>query len=487
VIKKKTGISLGALRSDLAASKKDATRAAVKKIDKAGELQQNASHEKIARHLRAAHRGEDGAEPVGDYNLYFRFSDGIWVGDKREKLSVEIGERYEQDHLGRCSRKADYTALGSHCYDIAERPQFFYEAPIGVAIGKDFLTMSDDGEVSLEPLAARHRQKVRFNFDYDPEADSPKWLKFLDVSFAGDDRAGQICLLQEIFGAVLLRLMPRFQTVVAAYGPGQAGKSTMLGVLSAFLPADQTVAICPTKWDDPVFLARLANVHLNIVGEMSKKFIPSAIFKQFTGGDLVTGKKLFHNPFSFRNAASHIFNCNVLPATRDTSTAFFRRWVLLRFANVVPASERVVGLEQDLKAELPGILNWAVEGAARLVRADAFSLTDTHHGLMEEWQQTADSVLGFLADDDEVKIVKGGSWSRPEAYGVYQNWCVENGHNYLNQRDFNERMRQPDIVSMGVTQKRVDNRHMLSGLKWVESHGNKGTYGLDFTHLKRFQ
>ena len=63
-----------------------------------------------------------------------------------------------------------------------------------------------------------------------------------------------------------------------------------------------------------------------------------------------------------------VFSMNELPRFNDESPAFFRRVLLFRFGVVIPEERRDTTLaERIIKAELPGVFNWMMEGRRRLL------------------------------------------------------------------------------------------------------------------------
>jgi len=81
------------------------------------------------------------------------------------------------------------------------------------------------------------------------------------------------------------------------------------------------------------------------------------------------GKPLFH----FRPTAKHIFSANQLPNAEEDNGAFYRRILLVPFPTTIPREQRDKSLGDKLQSELPGILNWALDGLFRLLSQDGFT------------------------------------------------------------------------------------------------------------------
>lgn len=468
-IKVKSGIALGALRSDAAAH---IAQAATQGLN----IAKDASHGVIANHFISEHTDTDGGvTPVSAGGAYHRFTDGLWAPIEDRKLEVQVAQRYPGE-VSRCMTRGDYAALARHCYNITEEPDFFIDAPIGIAMQDGFLILESSGELSMEPLSAAHRQKIRFPFDYDEEDYStPRWDAFLKRSFAGDDMDAQMLHLQELFGAVLFRLMPAKQLALLIIGPGQSGKSTALFVLEQLLPCAVRCSVSPVKWSDEYYTAALAGKYLNVVGELPEdEYIPAAAFKMVTGGDLLSGRHPGGRPFEFHNEAAHIFNSNFFPQTKDRSNAFFRRWRIVEFANPVPDADVQDNFEQELLTELQGIVAWSIEGAVRLVKNGRFTESATHVRLKQKWMRGSDSVLSYLHDEEYVEFGGGpGDFVTGRSlYADYKEWCIAVGRRHLGQYKFYDRMDSPEVQALGIDKKRNGNERGYSGIKCLSAYGS---------------
>lgn len=84
----------------------------------------------------------------------------------------------------------------------------------------------------LEPVTPFLLATTRIGADWKPKAECPRFLQFLDEIFAGD--AGQIKLLQEVFGYILVGDTSRHK-IFQIIGPRRSGKGT-IGRLFAQTP-----------------------------------------------------------------------------------------------------------------------------------------------------------------------------------------------------------------------------------------------------------
>ena len=194
-------------------------------------------------------------------------------------------------------------------------------------------------------------------------------------------------------------------------GVGSSGKSVLLNILGALFPPEFVTSISPHDWDNEYYKASLANSVLNIVPELdATKAIPAADFKAISAGDSITGRDPCGKPFPFRPTSSHWFNANSFINTRDHTSAFFRRWQIIHFANRVSDAEQDIHLaDKIIASELGAIVMWALEGAVRVKAQNGFTQSLIHEEKMNEWQTRTNNVMSFLFDcEARYQIVPSG-------------------------------------------------------------------------------
>ena len=354
---------------------------------------------------------------------------GLWLPKFIDELQRTVAEAY--DGQENCKRSQDYRAIAGHATSLADKGGFFDGAPIGIACPGGFYRI-EAGKIKVEPLSPDHRQRYSINVE-PADQPTPLFNKFLHETFmsANDSEEDQQRhLLQEIFGAVMLGLMPQFQKAVLFYEPyGRAGKGTVERILNQLVPNKYVTAISPFNWYSDYHLAALAGSRFNVVGELpDNKSIPAAEFKSLIGGDLVTGRNPTHRPFTFKNEAAHLFMSNHFINTRDYSEAFFTRWILLEFPNSRLRSGLPIDVDladNVINAEMPGIAFWALEGARRLLESSNFSSSITHDRLMGEWRRNRNSLEQFIHEC--CKLGADAKVKRSEFYVAYTTWCGDVG------------------------------------------------------------
>lgn len=152
------------------------------------------------------------------------------------------------------------------------------------------------------------------------------------------------------------------------YGLGANGKSVFCEVVAELLGEYAIVAspeLIMTRRHAgiPNDIARLRGARCVLMNETSQgSRFDEAKLKDLTGGDKLTGRFLHAEFFDFMPTHKLIIRGNHKPAISGTDEGIWRRLRLVPFTVEIPAEEQDRGLIEKLRAELPGILRWAVKG-----------------------------------------------------------------------------------------------------------------------------
>jgi putative DNA primase/helicase len=201
--------------------------------------------------------------------------------------------------------------------------------------------------------------------EYHSTAECPLWLATLERIFDRDREV--IEYVRRLVGYALTGLSVE-QVIHFLWGMGANGKSTVSDLLLEML-GDYAVVCSPDlimtrrHGGIPNDVARLRGVRLAIMNETGQggRF-DEAKLKDLTGGDKLTARFLHAEFFDFRPTHKLLIRGNHKPAITGTDEGIWRRLRLIPFTVVIPPEERNPYLLDQLRAELPGVLRWAVEG-----------------------------------------------------------------------------------------------------------------------------
>lgn len=301
-----------------------------------------------------------------------------------------------------------------------------------------------------------HRLTNKLAIPYDREAKCPLWLQTLNGVFKPDDDSiEKIQLLQEYIGYCLIP-DTRFQKFLWLVGSGGNGKSLILAIVTALVGKQNISYAQIERLQEKFVRAELQGKLVNISSEMSAQAtVADGYLKQITAGDTIEAERKNERPFSFKPYCRLIGATNVLPRLLDHSDGFFRRAMILRFNRQFTEAEQDTQLEKKLMGELPGILNWAVEGLQRLLQRSTFVIPRSSKAEAEMYRVNSDPVRQF-AEQFLVQTDEKTLWVQSSAlYDRYREWSNCNGYKSLASNQFAERL---SAIGIG-RQKRNNGRY----------------------------
>jgi phage/plasmid-associated DNA primase len=146
------------------------------------------------------------------------------------------------------------------------------------------------------------------------------------------------------------------------------------------------------------------------------------------------------SPIQAYPTARLVIATNNRPAFVDRSEGLWRRMILIPFRVRIPNDRQDAQLADKLKAELPGIFNWAVEGLRRLNQQDRFTNPSLCAEALADYKAQSNPARVFLTEtcvaDLEAEVVCA------VLYGQYAQWCDHNGYDALNSGEFGGEVRR---------------------------------------------
>jgi putative DNA primase/helicase len=235
---------------------------------------------------------------------------------------------------------------------------------------------------------------------FDAEAPPPtQWLAFLEQVF--DDDAEAIQLLQEWFG-YLLSLDTTQQKILLAVGPKRSGKGTIGRILTAMLGKDSVGAPTMSNLAETFGLESLITKSLAIISDarIGARTDKSAIVERLlsiSGEDSLTVPRKYMSAWTGRLPTRFIILTNELPSLTDGSGALAGRFIILVMTKSFFGKEDPA-LTNKLLTELPGILNWSIEGYRRLRQRGYFVQPKSSLAAAEDIEMLAAPVKAFVRD-----------------------------------------------------------------------------------------
>jgi putative DNA primase/helicase len=260
------------------------------------------------------------------------------------------------------------------------------------------------------------------NTNYDEHARCDEWIKFL-TDLWPEDHQSRACL-QEIFGYLLTSDMSQ-QKSFMLIGPRRSGKGTIARILAALLGSEAVVKPALADFTFQFGLECLINKTLAIMSD-TRDSNPAAAgmlaerLLAISGEDSLSVPRKYLPAWNGPLRVRFLLLSNQLPAFADASGALPGRFILLRTTKSYFDKEDPT-LFSRLSPELPGILNWALDGWERLQERGHFVQPDAVKDMVQDLANIANPLAIFI--DDACELHSEKSTTIGELHRQYVDWC----------------------------------------------------------------
>jgi len=178
----------------------------------------------------------------------------------------------------------------------------------------------------------------------------------------------------------------------------------------------------------PNDVARLRGARFVAATELTEgRRLNEALVKRMSGGDAMVARFMRGEWFEFTMQGKVWLASNHLPTIRGTDEAIWRRIRLVEFGVTIPAEERDQHLAEKLRRELPGILNWAIEGCLAW-QTNGLGNPDAVVQATAGYRDEMDVLGGFLAD--ACVTTESAKAKASQLYDAYTSWAATNGERH---------------------------------------------------------
>lgn len=291
----------------------------------------------------------------------------------------------------------------------------------------------------LQPHDRELRLTKITNVEFKEGAKCPTWLAFLDQIFLGDKDLTDY--MQRLIGYSLTGDISE-QIMMFLVGGGSNGKSTFINIVKDLVgeygkQAKSDTFIKKKETGANNDIARLVGSRFvsAIESEEGEKLSESFV-KQITGGEPVLARFLRQEYFEYIPEFKVFFTTNHKPIIGGLDEGIWRRVKLIPFELNLPAHQRDKKLSDKLSLEMPGILNWAIEGCLKWQK-DGLKEPKIVTKATGLYKDDMDILDPFLVEccytdkgNEDVKV------EAKELYSVYNNFCFKSGERTLGNRSF---------------------------------------------------
>jgi P4 family phage/plasmid primase-like protien len=394
-------------------------------------------------------------------------SSGIWVPDPTEHLTrmvVAVMRKRQRDALvmeDRTDKKKVFTwamsgesrsritntlALARSVPPIADTGDTWDVDPflLGVQNGVIDLRTGEHRKATPED-----RVTMRVRVAFDPAATCPLWERTLSQIFpdppavqppasadlltdhhpptASPAEPGHmVAFLKRALGYSITGDC-REECCFFAWGEGSNGKGTIMNTLG-WLLADyyddlpmSTLERAGNNGKIPNDLAKMSGRRFITCSEVNEFALNEARLKALTGRDPITARFLHKEFFTFIPVGKIWIATNNKPKVIGQDDGIWRRIHLIPFTQQFLGRENKA-LKDQLRSELPGILNWILEGT-RIWLRDGLQPPDEVRAATAAYRQESNPITPFV----EACCVVGSSMMLQAAHGysAYREYCAE--------------------------------------------------------------
>lgn len=301
-----------------------------------------------------------------------------------------------------------------------------------------------NGDPHLIPFDSADFFRYKLDFDFNPEAEAPMFMKFLNMVLP--DKKSQM-VLSEYIGYVFAKNL-KLEKCLVLVGTGANGKSVFFDIVRALLGKTNVSSytlsyLCGKEY----YRAELEKVLLNYSSEMGGKGSDPDTVKQLISNEPIQARSPYGKPYQIDNYCRFMFNTNELPKVVEHSYGYLRRFSYVHFAVTIPKRNRDADLAKKInEKELSGVFNWVLEGLERLQTQKRFTESKRIEDLFDKVRTESCSVAMFVQDNeyvvpepDQVKKVEHLKLS--DLRKDYESYCKENGYYPVSTIELSRRLR----------------------------------------------
>jgi putative DNA primase/helicase len=312
----------------------------------------------------------------------------------------------------------------------------------------------------LLPHTPQYFNATSVPFNYDPKAPLPeRWLKFLNQLWPSDPDA--IKVLGEWYGYIISGKLD-LHKILMTVGPTRGGKGVIARVLTALIGRDNVCGPTLNSLGGEFGLQPLLGKSLAIISDARFVGKNSGIVVErllsISGEDTLTVNRKYKDQWSGKLPSRLHIISNELPRLGDASEAITGRIVLLLLTTSWLGKEDHT-LEDALKGELTGILNWALDGLHRLVieNGNRFTRVSSSDDAVTVMRDLASPVGAFVRE----QCITGAAHqiNVDDLYAAYKQWAEDNGHTKHDKSTFGRNLRAA-VPAITLTRPREADRRL---------------------------
>lgn len=323
--------------------------------------------------------------------------------------------------------------------------------------------------------------------NYDAKADCPKFKRFINNLFYEED----IPVIQEYLGYCLVP-NTLAQTALFIVGEGGEGKSRITILMEHIIGHDNVVIGDFIGLQDKFSTTSLDKQMMFIDDDLSLEALDdTSNFKKIVTAETTMEVEPKGKPKYKTKLYSRILCCGngAIQSKFDRSDGFYRR-LLISKVKPVHYDKPDRTLSDQLDKEIPGIINWLLEGLCRVVR-NGFIIEPSVRMTQElqSVRDSSDTIQLFMSDEQFIEYTgdKDDKVSIKQLYDAYENWCQDNNYLVIHKNTFGKVIRKTYKANLS---KKIMNPQRVSDLisqekVYINKKQVRGVVGIKLKNYKK--
>lgn len=278
-------------------------------------------------------------------------------------------------------------------------------------------------------------------------AKCPTWDAFVLHAMGGDRTL--VCYLQRLIGYSITGLTTE-HVLAFFHGGGRNGKSTFLQAVRTMLgeyacPAPRGLLFEDKSQRHPTEMAGLHEKRF-VVGAEIGEFVTldEAKVKDLTGGDAISVRRMNEDFWDLIPTHTLFIGGNHKPVIKGNDLGIWRRVRLIPWLVQIDEADVDKALPEKLRAELPGILRWAVLGCVDW-QEQGLQEPETVKAATQEYRDESDTLGQFF--EERCNFGDGHTCARADLRLQYEQWCTEAGHKPVGAKKIAARLREKGVTA----------------------------------------
>lgn len=356
--------------------------------------------------------------------------------------------------------------------------------PASVLSKQNLLNLAN-GSLNLDTFTLQPHQRDDMlthclPYAFDAAAACPTWRRFISDVLVDEKLqpdAELAALVQEAVG-YSLTIETNREAFFFLSGTGGNGKSTLLTTVAALLGSELSMTLdlaALAQYGADYRLAKIGGRRIIFSTEAKPEAkIADDVFRRIASGETIDARPIGKEPIQITPVAKLWWAQNAQPNVHDTSDGFWRRLKLLPFRRQFAEHEKDIDLPAKLQTELPGILNWALDGLRRLRTTGRFTASSQAAQAAAEYRTASNPIALWVIDattlglpdevrrklDAERQPLADSDWGWTQARAAYDNyrgWCLDTGQHEKNQTVFGREL-SAELQRRGAGDKQKNRR-----------------------------